>query len=128
MNPKTKEFIKYLLIGGINTLVGYLLFTIFIFLKFYYLLALLMSTSLGIVFNFFSIGKVVFNNLDTSLLFRFVLNYLILFLVNVLACRLFLFFLSSALICGYISMSITAILGFFLNRALFKFTKSNLKN
>jgi len=78
-----KQLIRFLMVGVLNTIVGYLLYALFIYSGLNYVLAILFSTILGILFNFKTIGKFVFENSDNALLTKFFLAYLITFAINV---------------------------------------------
>jgi len=77
------QLIKFILIGGLNTMFGYSLYAFFIYVGINYFFAIFFSTILGILFNFKTIGKFVFENEDYSLLTKFVLAYSVTFILNV---------------------------------------------
>ena len=74
---------KFIFVGILNTIFGYSLFALFIYLGFYYPLAVLLSTILGVLFNFKTIGRLVFDSNDNGLIFRFILVYAITYLLNI---------------------------------------------
>lgn len=78
-----KQLVKFLMVGVLNTIVGYSLYAFFIYLGINYVLAIFFSTILGILFNFKTIGKFVFENNDNSLITRFFLAYGVTFIINV---------------------------------------------
>jgi len=78
------RFIRFLLIGVINTIVGYSLFAFFLYIGFHYTIATLFSTILGVLFNFKSIGIFVFESHDNKLIFRFILMYIFIYILNIL--------------------------------------------
>jgi putative flippase GtrA len=80
---KTRSYAAYILVGILNTAFGYSMFALFIFLKLHYSLAVFFSTVLGIVFNFKTIGRLVFKSSDNSLIFRFFAVYAVTYLINV---------------------------------------------
>jgi putative flippase GtrA len=80
---KNKKFIKFILVGILNTIFGYGLFSFFIFLGLHYPTAVFLSTIIGVLFNFKTIGKLVFNNHNNSLIFRFVFVYTLIYGLNV---------------------------------------------
>lgn len=86
---KENKFIKFILVGILNTIFGYSLFAIFIFLNMHYSLAVFLSTLLGVLFNFKTIGKLVFDSHDNSLIFRFIFVYVLLYLINISCLWLF---------------------------------------
>ncbi len=57
---KRSLVLRFLLVGILNTAFGYGMYATFVFLGLPYLYSLLMATVLGVVFNYFSLGKVVF--------------------------------------------------------------------
>ena len=68
--------------GLLNTAYGYLTFTLSLRLGLAVPLALVASTVSGIVFNFQTSRRLVFESKETGLLFRFALVYLVLLAVN----------------------------------------------
>lgn len=84
----TRQFMVYLVVGGINTLFGYCLFALFLFMDMHYSLATLLATVLGVLFNFKSIGKLVFKSHDNRLIIRFFAVYAVTFTMNVVALNL----------------------------------------
>ena len=79
---KKHTFIRFLLVGVLNTLFGYLLYASLILIGLKYLLAFSISYVAGVLFNFQTIGKLVFKNKNNKLLFRFVGVYVVLYLLN----------------------------------------------
>jgi putative flippase GtrA len=84
----TRTFMVFILVGILNTAVGYSLFALFIFLGVHYSLAVLFATILGVLFNFKSIGHIVFKNSDNRLIFKFVLVYVVNYLLNIAGLRI----------------------------------------
>jgi putative flippase GtrA len=82
-----KKFFRFILVGILNTLFGYLLYALFIFLKMHYAQAVLLATIIGALFNFKTIGALVFKNSDNRLIFRFLSVYLVTYLFNVVALK-----------------------------------------
>lgn len=76
------RFIKFLGVGVINTLFGYGIFALFLFLGLHFSLASLIGTILAVIFNFFTTGRIVFNNKNNLLIWKFILVYAILYLIN----------------------------------------------
>ena len=77
------QFIKFLFVGGLNTLFGYFVFAVFNFLNFHYSLSTLLATILGILFNFKTTGCIVFKNSNNKLIFRFVMVYGFVYILTV---------------------------------------------
>ena len=77
-----RRFFIFLLVGGLNTVVGYGLFAGLILLGAGKTLALVVATCLGVLFNFKSIGRLVFKDGGGRRLPRFIAIYFVQFLTN----------------------------------------------
>ena len=116
MTISTKQFIKFLIVGGINTLFGYGLFALFIFLGFHYAMASFLATVLGILFNFKTTGVLVFQNKVNRLLFRFFGVYGVVFVINVLMLKVLGNVGFDMYIAGALVIVPLAVLSFVLNK------------
>ena len=58
------RFLGFLLVGGVNTAFGYGMFVVCLWLGMHYAVAAAVATLLGVLFNFFSTGGLVFKNRD----------------------------------------------------------------
>ncbi|WP_335106413.1 GtrA family protein [Nostoc sp.] len=83
MRYPSKRFVKFLIVGGINTLFGYSMFALLILLKFSYENAALISTMCGILFNFKTTGVIVFKNKNNTLIFKFIGVYAIIYFMQI---------------------------------------------
>ena len=83
LNPKIRKFIKFLVIGLINTLFSYIIFFFGILYGLHYSLATLIALILGILFNFYTYGNFVYNNNNTRLITHFFVIYLIIYIINI---------------------------------------------
>lgn len=72
---EVRQIIKFLIVGGVNTIVGYSLFATFILLGVASGTALIAAIGLGTIFSFASTGRVVFKSSTATLLPRFVVVY-----------------------------------------------------
>jgi putative flippase GtrA len=114
---QNNKFIKFILVGILNTVFGYSLFALFIFLNIHYSLAVFLSTVLGVLFNFKTIGKLVFDSHDNSLIFKFIVVYVLLYLINI-SC-LWFFKISgfeNMYINGFVLLVPLALISFILNK------------
>jgi putative flippase GtrA len=115
--PKVKkEFLLFLLVGGVNTCFGYLFFAFFIYLGFHYSQATLYATLAGVLFNFKTTGRIVFKNKNNSLIFRFLAIYAFLYIINLFLLKIGSFIINSMYINGAIAIVITAGIAFLLNK------------
>ena len=112
------RFFRFLVVGGINTLFGYTIYSIFILLRTHYAIASLLSLICGVIFNFFTTGRIVFHNKNSSLIFRFFLVYGITYLVNLFALSRFDAAGFNMLAAGAIMVLPLAVLSYFLNKKL----------
>lgn len=77
------QFSRFLQVGILNTAVGYGLFAFFIWLGLEYPIAIGLATLGGILFNFQSVGRLVFKNSNWSRLGKFTLVYCLIYSLNV---------------------------------------------
>ncbi len=77
-------FYKFIFIGLVNALFGYGCYCFFLATRMHYSLALLLSTIFGVLFNFKTIGRYVFNSQSNRLIYKFGLAYIILYFINVI--------------------------------------------
>ena len=110
------QFVKFLLVGGLNTLFGYGIFALFLALGVHYSLAALLSTVLGILFNFKTYGTLVFRSSDNRLIFKFLGVYGVTYLLTVAGIAVLKSFHLSAFAAGAILAVPVALIGFLLNR------------
>jgi len=75
-------FARFLVVGVVNTIFGYGVFYLLLVAGLAPTPALALATLSGVVFNFFTTGRVVFANSDATRLWRFALVYGIVFVVN----------------------------------------------
>lgn len=110
------RFIRFLLVGGLNTAFGYGVFVACLWLGMHYALAGAISTGLGVLFNFKSTGNLVFRSKGNRNLPRFVAVYAIIYLVNTLAIGVMLKFGIPEWLGALILILPSAILSYVLNR------------
>lgn len=87
LNP---QLLRFLLVGGLNTVVGYGLFAAFVWIGLPYPAAIALATVLGVAFNFQSTGRLVFGGAPLSQLWRFVAVYAAVYFINVATVALLL--------------------------------------
>lgn len=111
------QFITFLFVGALNTLVGYGFYAFFVWLGFNYIWAPLFSTILGILFNFKTIGVIVFKSHNNRLLGKFFAVYGIVYVANVLGLKFFAMCgVENMYVAGGILLLPLALLGFVLNK------------
>lgn len=107
---------KFVVVGVINTLFGYSIYALMIYLGLSYDIALVISTLCGIVFNFHSIGKLVFNHFKYTLFFKFVLVYVLVYFINLLLIKLFIWLGANAYVGGGLAIIPSAAASFVFNK------------
>ncbi len=80
-----RRFLRFLLVGAVNTAFGYSVFALLVWCGLPYPAAIGLATVAGVAFNFQSTGRLVFGGAPPSRLARFVGVYLVVYLLNVLA-------------------------------------------
>ena len=79
-----KKFIKFLFVGGLNTLFGYLMYVIFISTPLKREIALFFAYVVGVLWNFKTTGVLVFKNNNNKLIFKFIFAYVITYFINLI--------------------------------------------
>jgi putative flippase GtrA len=110
------QFVRFLLVGTINSLFGYGCFALFLYMGFHYTLSLFFATVLGVLFNFKSIGSLVFRSHDNRLIFRFVGSYVVVYCINVIGIKSFFSIGVTPYISGAILILPMAILAYMFNK------------
>ncbi len=79
------KIIKFLTVGSLNTVFSYAVYSTLLFTGLPYLLALLIANILGVLFNYFSYGHIVFSKHQAWLVFfKFIIMYTFIFILNAL--------------------------------------------
>lgn len=112
------EFKRFVLVGVLNTLFGYGLFSFFIYLGIVYPVAVLIATVLGVLFNFRTIGTLVFGVKGNNKLMHFVFVYVVIYILNVagLWCAE-IYGLENKYIAGAVLLAPLAVISFVLNKS-----------
>jgi putative flippase GtrA len=83
------RFFRYLVIGGINTVLQYAVFAILILVGGHYILATLLAYTVSILFSFKAQGSITFKNNNNWLFFRFLGSSVLIYLVNIGLLKIF---------------------------------------
>lgn len=89
-NIVSNQFLRFILVGGVNTAFGVGVYCLAIFVGLPYFIATLLSNVLGVCFNFITTGNLVFRNNDPRLIFRFVTAYVIIYFINTVFVKIFI--------------------------------------
>ncbi len=112
------RFIRFLLVGGLNTLFGYGIFALFLLIGLHYTLAGFLATIAGVIFNFNTTGRLVFKRNKWGLIFRFTSVYLITYLLNMAGIWAFEQVEVKPLVSGFILLLPMAVTAYFLQKTL----------
>ncbi|AUT70301.1 GtrA family protein [Paraburkholderia hospita] len=112
------QLIRFLIVGGINTLFGYSVFFVLTWMGLHYPLAIALATIAGVTFNFQSVGRLVFGGAPRSRFWRFVGVYCLIYLLNLGGVRALLEIGANVYVANAIVLLPLSLLAFLLNRRL----------
>lgn len=77
-----KRPVAFLLVGLLNTIFGYGLFAVLYLVTGLHQFALVLATICGILFNYFSTGRLVFQNRNSKAFLPFIAGYGVILVIN----------------------------------------------
>ena len=110
------QFLKFIAIGALNTLFGYFVYIVFILAGIEYHLALTFATILGVIFNFFTTGKIVFLNKGFNNIKKFVLLYFSIYCINQVLLTIFVEHGVNMIISQTIIMPLLVLTSYLINK------------
>jgi putative flippase GtrA len=110
------EFFRFLLVGVANTLFSYLLYAALILLGVDYRATITLCTVITILWNFNTIGSIVFRKRAGRLIFRFVAVYGVVYLINLGSLVLLVEGGAGPLVSQALVVPVIAAISFLLNR------------
>lgn len=115
----SKYFARFLVSGAINTAFGYFIFAFFIFLGCGDFTAPLFAEICAVIFNFNTIGGMVFGDRSKKLFLRFCSVYAIIYIVQVAGLKIFAAYgIENRYLSGFILVFPVAFLSYNLNKKL----------
>lgn len=108
----------FILVGILNTAFGYALFAVIYWASGSYRLAIVLATIIGVLFNFFTTGRLVFGNRSYKALAAFVLGYAGVCVLNVVLVDIIVAYGHSPLIAQLVSMPALVAASFLINDRL----------
>lgn len=121
-----QQIARFIGIGIVNTLFGYSIYALLIFLGVGYIYAVFFSTVAGVLFNFKTIGRFVFQSNDNTLLLKFFGVYGIVYVVNIGLIKGFSLLDIDYYTAGFLALVPCAGISFVLNK-LFVFRQKSPK-
>ena len=85
-----RRFIRFILVGGINTCFSFVIYALLLLLGAHYAFAVLIANIAGIAFNFKTTSRFVFQRNDSRLIFRFIAAYGLSYVLGVFCIRILL--------------------------------------
>jgi putative flippase GtrA len=110
------QFVKFVAVGVLNTAWGYGLFAFLIFIDLHFTVASFLSMVLGILFNYFTSGKLVFANTSSKAFLRYWIMYGGLYLWGIAWLWLLMQIGFSAYTAGALMLAPNALISFFLQK------------
>ena len=115
------KFIRFLFVGFINTLFSLTIYWILVFLGLHYSLAVFISNMLGVLFNYKTTGKFVFENSSNKLLLKFFAVYLFTYGLSVGSLKLlFLMHVDKYLAAALIALPMAGVSFLLMKKFVFK--------
>lgn len=108
------QLLRFVLVGGLNTVFGMGVYCLAIFVGLPYFVATLVSNVLGVLFNFLTTGNLVFHNGNPRLIFRFMTCYVVIYFVNTGVVKLFLAWGMNSYWAGILATPVVALCSYFL--------------
>lgn len=122
------KFVRFLFVGALNTLFSLTIYWILVYFGVHYSLAVFISNMLGIIFNYKTTGKLVFESDSNKLIFKFFAVYLLIYFLSIAGLKL-LFMIGVDKYWGAIVIAAPmAVISFFLNKKFVFNKKTGDKN
>ena len=109
-------FVKFVVVGVVNTGFSYLVYATFLFFGLSYQLANFIALILGIIFSFKMQGKFVFKSTDNRLLGRYVLTWTVIYLCVTAAIGQIIKFGINAYVAGLLTLPLSVGLSYFAQK------------
>jgi putative flippase GtrA len=112
---KHRRILRFLVVGGVNTVFGYSMFALIYLFTHQHNVALLAANVVGVIFNFFTTGRIVFGNRTFRTLAPFCLAYGVALALNAIILNGLIALRISALIAQAISLPVVVIVSYVIN-------------
>lgn len=123
------QFIRFLIIGTINTVFSYGVYTLMLFVGIEYQFASLCAVISGVIFSFNTQGKFVFNNTNKKLFVRFTVCWFLIYLFNIFLIGKFISFGFNAYESGAITLIPVTLFSYLVQKLIvFRENKTPLDN
>ena len=112
------QFLRYLIVGALNTGFSYSVYALLLWLGLVYFVANLIALLAGIVFAFQTQGRFVFGNASRGLFPKYVLLWILVYLCNIALIKLFLVGGFDAYVAGALALPPIVLLSYLLQKYL----------
>lgn len=110
-----QRLVKFILVGMVNTVFGYSVFAILFLITDLHNVSVIAATIIGIIFNFFTTGRIVFGNKSLRALLPFVLAYGVALGLNLLVLNGLLWAGVPVLLGQALSLPVVVIVSYLIN-------------
>lgn len=107
---------RYLVIGAFNTVIGYLLYCLCLYLGFHYTWAVLISNVISVIINFNTQGRVVFKHFHRSQFIKYIALVVFNYFINILLIHLMSYAIPNYYLTGFIASLLLAINSYFVSK------------
>ena len=116
MRPRAgiPQFIRFLFVGALNTVIGYGIFAGLVLLGIAPVPALIATYVVGTLINFFTTGRLVFDESRLSSLLRFILAYVVIYFFNLGLFKLVAEVFPNPLVTQALCLPVVAVFSFLL--------------
>lgn len=114
-STESKIIVRFLLVGILNTLFSYSVFSLLVFFDIKADTSLLISYIFGIAFNFSTFSRLVFESSGYNKKEKFIIVYIFLYLLNVLLLNLMQLLITNLYFCQFILLLPMAATTYYLN-------------
>jgi putative flippase GtrA len=119
-------FTRFLITGIFNTVFGYAVYGLAIYMGLHFGLALLLATHVGVIFNYFTYKTYVFKSKNERVFILFAAAYAIVYAVNYIGISFLKSFGYSSYMAALIMLPLSVMLSFVINKkVVFKNAKTN---
>ena len=122
------QFLRFLIVGGLNTAFSYSVYAALLYLGLNYFLANLLAFLIGVVFSFKTQGVLVFRNTDNKLLFRFLATWIVIYFVNIGLVRFSISIGFNDYLAGLVALPLVVAFSYVAQRSVFRRSAENQLN
>ena len=112
------QFFRFLVVGAGNTVFGYSVYVICLWIGIVYQAAAVVSTVLGVLFNFFTTGGIVFRNAALGKILGFIAVYGVTLIINLILLTALVTAGMSKVLAQALVLPLIVVLSFLLNKFL----------